>query len=112
LSERITAALKEMECPFLLAAHQIQGLDYGKVLPCQEWLIRKLQESRDTRAALNRRQGLLNYNRRFKKAEPAPEDFVPPDQNQFELAKVKEVIFEGKPKRAYQTNRNLEEVSV
>ena len=69
LSEKITVALKEMECPTQIAAYQIQGLDYGKTYPVMQWLIKKLMESRDTRAALNRKQGLLNYNRFFKRSE-------------------------------------------
>jgi hypothetical protein len=48
-------ALKEMECPFAIAAHQIQGLDYARTFPVLEWLIKKLMESRDTRAALTRK---------------------------------------------------------
>ena len=33
LSEKITFALKDMECPFSIAAYQIQGLDYPKIHP-------------------------------------------------------------------------------
>lgn len=55
LSEKITIAMKEMECPYTIAAHQIQGLDYARALPVIEWLIKKLLESRDNRATLNRK---------------------------------------------------------
>ena len=104
LSEKITIALKEMECPFSIAAHQIQGLDYAKTLPVLEWLIKKLMESRDTRAALTRKQGVFNYNLGFKSAEP-PKDTE-------DLTNMKDIIFNGKPKRVYRTNRNLEAVSL
>lgn len=39
-----------------------------------QWLIKKLMESRDTRAALNRKQGLLNYNKFFKKPKEQAEE--------------------------------------
>lgn len=74
LSEKVQFALKDMECPFSVAAIQIQGLDYNRCLPVIQWLIKKLMESRDVRAIINRKQGLLNYNRLFKrKEEPNPE---------------------------------------
>jgi hypothetical protein len=81
-----------------------------------EWLIKKLMESRDTRAALNRKQGLLNYNKFFKKPkEQLDEDVEEPEVEIVqggELNKMKQIIFEGKPKRVYRTNRNLEAVAL
>ena len=77
LSEKICTALKQMECPHTIAAHQIQGLDYRKAKPVIEWLIRKLYESRDTRQALNRRQGIFNFNLYQKKGHQAEQDEAP-----------------------------------
>lgn len=98
-----------MECPTAIAAHQIQGLDYARAYPVLQWLIQKLMESRGTRAALNRKQGLFNYSRSFKTAEK-PEDQL--SSNQHELSNMKDTIFNGRPKRIYRTNRNIEEVSL
>lgn len=78
-----------------------------------QWLIQKLMESRDTRAALNRKQGLYNYGRSFTAATNAqdkPEDS--PSSQQQELSSMKSIIFNGRPKRVYRTNRNIEEVSL
>jgi hypothetical protein len=61
-------------------------------------------ESRDTRAALTRKQGVFNYNLGFKSNEQ------PKDSE--DLTKMKDIIFNGKPKRVYRTNRNLEAVSL
>lgn len=109
LAEKVTVALREMECPTAIAAHQIQGLDYARAYPVLQWLIQKLMESRGTRAALNRKQGLFNYSRSFKTAEK-PEDQL--SSNQHELSNMKDTIFNGRPKRIYRTNRNIEEVSL
>ena len=61
-------------------------------------------ESRDTRAALTRKQGVFNYNLGFK-SNAQPKDSE-------DLTKMKDIIFNGKPKRVYRTNRNLEAVSL
>lgn len=49
LSEKVVAALKQMDCPLTIHPHQIQGLDYEKIYPVIQWLVKKLMESRDTR---------------------------------------------------------------
>ena len=75
-------------------------------------------ESRDTRLALNRKQGLFNFNRFLRKTdipEKATEDAAEAPQSseekkETELQKIKNVVFNGKPKRIYKTNRNITEV--
>jgi hypothetical protein len=73
-------------------------------------------KSRDTRAAFNRKQGILNYNKFFKKPTVKADEEV--EENEIdkvsggELIKMKQIIFDGKPKRVYRTNRNLEAVTV
>lgn len=49
LSEKVVAALKIMDCPLTIHPHQIQGLDYKRIFPVIQWLVKKLMESRDTR---------------------------------------------------------------
>jgi len=107
-----------MECPFPLAPHQIRGLDYGNIYPVMDWLIKKLKESRDTRAIINRKQGLYNYRRQFKMEAAAVDEgdaaegagFVEDIDNQYEVSKMKDIIFSCKPKRVYLTNRNIDAV--
>lgn len=55
LSEKVVAALKQMECPMMLAPQQIQGLDYAKIYPVIQWLVKKLMESRDNRGERNKK---------------------------------------------------------
>jgi hypothetical protein len=50
-----------MECPLTLAPQQIQGLDYAKIFPVIQWLIKKLMDSRDNRGERNKRQAIMNY---------------------------------------------------
>jgi len=107
LTEKITVALREMECPTAIAAHQIQGLDYNKCISVLQWLIQKLNESRDTRSLFNKRQGLYNYNRGFH--NPADDK---PKQNQQEVSNMKDIIFGGRPKRVYRTNRNIDQITL
>ena len=73
-------------------------------------------KSRDTRAAFNRKQGILNYNKFFKKpvekADEEVEENVIDIVTGGELNKMNQIIFDGKPKRVYRTNRNLEAVAL
>ena len=62
LAEQVVASMRIMECPYQIFPHQIQGLDYASIIPVLKWLIEKLRMSRDTRGAVNRKQGILNYN--------------------------------------------------
>lgn len=66
LAEKVVAALKQMECPLGLAPQQIQGLDYNKIYPVMQWLVKKLMESRDVRGDRNKKQAILNYNLMFQ----------------------------------------------
>lgn len=65
VSEKVVAALKQMECPMLLAPQQIQGLDYAKIYPVIQWLVKKLMESRDNRGERNKKQAIMNYKLKF-----------------------------------------------
>lgn len=97
LSEKIVASLSVMECPYNLAPQQIQGLDYERIYPCLQWLIKKLMESRDTRGEANKRQGALNYNLMYGKRK------FTKTANQQELDRVREIIFKNKPKRVFRS---------
>ena len=103
LSEKVVAALKQMDCPLMLAPQQIQGLDYAKIFPVIQWLVKKLMESRDTRGERNKRQAILNYNLKFQ--EGAAADDEGPAKASSDIAKIKEIVFRGKPKRVFKSNR-------
>ena len=54
-----------MKCPYKLAPFQIQGLDYEKLFPVIQWLVKVLIESRDTRSLVNKRQANFYYKNSF-----------------------------------------------
>ena len=74
VSEKVVAALKQMDCPMLLAPQQIQGLDYAKIYPVIQWLVKKLMESRDNRGERNKKQAIMNYKLKFAAAGNANEE--------------------------------------
>ncbi len=61
LSENVVESLTRMGCPHPIYPHQIQGLDYEKILPVIKWLVKKLYESRDVRSETNRKVATYNY---------------------------------------------------
>ena len=66
-----------------------------------KWLLTKLKESRDQRGMINRRQGVYQYklaNEKIAQQEAESKEVDP--------AKLKQIIFNGKPKRIYRTNQN------
>merc|ERR1719469_179178 len=108
LAEKVILAIEAMECPFALAAYQIQGLDYGRIGQVIKWLITKLMSSRDTRSLTNRKQGLLNFRLRQPDAS-GQEDGVFCKQDKVlsvDPSFLKQIIFNGKPKRIYKANRD------
>ena len=110
LSEKVVAALKQMECPLLLAPQQIQGLDYAKIFPVIQWLVKKLMESRDTRGDRNRKQANMNYKLRFTTAAAGEEAedqgaAAGAQHKNSDIQKIKEIVFRGKPKRVFRSNR-------
>ena len=89
-----------MECPFTIFPHQISGCDYEALIKVIKWLLVKLKENRDNRGAITRKQGVLQYklaNESIMANQQASQICVDP-------AKLKQIIFNGKPKRVYKTN--------
>lgn len=106
LSEKVVAALKQMECPLMLAPQQIQGLDYAKIYPVIQWLVKKLMESRDNRGDRNKKQAILNYNLKYEDpAEAAELALKASKKNEQDMDKIKEIVFRGKPKRVFKSNK-------
>jgi hypothetical protein len=62
--------------------------------------VRKLMESRDTRGTRNKKQGILNYSLKF--ANP---DESQSTHKETDIQKMKEIVFRGKPKRVYKSNK-------
>ena len=55
VSEKITAGLKSINCPFLLNPVQITRFDLKPVYECLQWLVKKLRETRDERNQMNKK---------------------------------------------------------
>jgi hypothetical protein len=110
LSEKVVAALKTMECPLTLAPQQIQGLDYAKIYPVVQWLIKKLMESRDNRGDRNKRQAMMNYKLSFADKEEEEEGAAKGGKKSLnsDIQRIKEIIFRGKPKRVFRSNRKAD----
>lgn len=107
VSEKVVAALKQMECPMLLAPQQIQGLDYAKIYPVIQWLVKKLMESRDNRGERNKKQAIMNYKLKFTTQEAAEDDQegAAAGQKNSDIQRIKEIVFRGKPKRVFRSNK-------
>jgi hypothetical protein len=105
LSEKVVAALKQMDCPLILAPQQIQGLDYAKIFPVIQWLVKKLMESRDNRGERNKKQAILNYNLKYRGTQAAEGEEAEAAPKHTDLSKIQEIVFRGKPKRVFKSNR-------
>lgn len=60
VSEKITAGLKSINCPFILNPVQLQGLDLNPIYQTLQWLVKKLIDTRDERNDLNKKFS-MNY---------------------------------------------------
>lgn len=49
VSEKIVSSLHQMQCPYQLSPHQIQGLDLNALYPIVQWLIKFVLETREFR---------------------------------------------------------------
>lgn len=56
-----------MTCPFLIQPHQIQGLDYPRLFPVIQWLVKIVLHFQEENAEFTRKQASIQYS---KIAEP------------------------------------------
>jgi hypothetical protein len=83
-------------------------LDYAKIFPVIQWLVKKLMESRDNRGERNKRQAIMNYKLKFTGAAGEEENNeVEKDgsHKNSDIQRIKEIVFRGKPKRVFRSNR-------
>ncbi|XP_020517496.1 coiled-coil domain-containing protein 93 isoform X3 [Amborella trichopoda] len=69
VGEAIEAALRSMECPFPLHAHQLQGLDYDGVYPVIQWIVSRVLTMREELGAELRRYSHLQFQNHFELLE-------------------------------------------
>ena len=97
LSEKVTESLDEMRCPLQLFPHQIQGLNYEKIIPVLKWLIEQLLKTRDTRSAITKKQALQSFSRKFNKN-------VGKEKHQH-IEKMLDLVENTNPKRAFKSTK-------
>lgn len=69
ISEKITAALKTVNCPYILNPVQLQGLDLPIIFQVLQWLVKKLLETRDERNEINRKNACSYFSTKFLKGK-------------------------------------------
>ena len=62
-------------------------------------------ESRDTRGERNKKQGMLNYNLKFKTSNEE-DDQQKKAEKEADIRKINDIVFRGKPKRVFKSNKN------
>jgi len=83
-------------------------LDYAKIFPVIQWLVKKLMESRDNRGERNKRQAIMNYKLKFTGAAGEDENNEGEKDGSHkssDIQRIKEIVFRGKPKRVFRSNR-------
>eukprot|EP01091_Cochliopodium_minus_P019727 TRINITY_DN8385_c0_g1_i1.p1 TRINITY_DN8385_c0_g1~~TRINITY_DN8385_c0_g1_i1.p1 ORF type:complete len:607 (+),score=204.82 TRINITY_DN8385_c0_g1_i1:269-2089(+) len=102
VGERICKALVQMRCPHTLSSPQIRGLDFLKIFPVVQWLVKKVYEVREETAELIR----LFTESQFAKVFSHPEDITFKEK----LPKVREyygqVNDNFKPRRRFKRSEN------
>lgn len=98
LSSQVVKTLVKMKCPFRLDPHQIQGLDYPKLFPVIQWLVRKVIETRLLTGDLVRALSVSQ----FSKSYTLPEDNR--DKSVFDFAEG--VMEQYRPQRKFKRKDN------
>ncbi|KAJ6641762.1 Coiled-coil domain-containing protein 93, partial [Pseudolycoriella hygida] len=66
LTEKIVTVLPKMQCPCLIEPHQIQGLDFIKIFPVIQWLVKRSVENRTERAEKLKRFAASQFQNNFQ----------------------------------------------
>lgn len=66
LSDRLVKALVKIKCPSAIQSHQIQGLDYEKLFPVLQWLVRKVIETRRMTGDTVRQLSLAQFGKSYQ----------------------------------------------
>ncbi|KAG4076761.1 hypothetical protein HA402_009107 [Bradysia odoriphaga] len=66
LTEKIVNVLPKMQCPCSIEPHQIQGLDFIKIFPVIQWLVKRSVENRTERAEKLKRFATSQFQNNFQ----------------------------------------------
>jgi len=100
LTEKIVAVVNQMECPFKIEPHQIQGLDYIHIFPVVKWLVKKAIETREAEGDSVRAFAVNQYHKEHQQSEP----------DQVDLNGIKNAQENCKPKRIYRRKNDQEPI--
>ena len=80
LSEAIVSAMRQMQCPYPLQPHQIQGgvtgADFAAINPVIKWLVIKFISRREEREAQLRKFSELQFEHDYKFSTDVPRNFI------------------------------------
>jgi len=102
LTEKIVAVVNQMECPFKIEPHQIQGLDYIHIFPVVKWLVKKAIETRQLEGDKVRAFAVNQYHKEHQHTEQ------PGQENQANLNGIENIEEKCKPKRIYRRKNDQE----
>jgi CCDC93, coiled-coil domain len=80
-----------MSCPFIIQPHQIQGLDYPRLFPVIQWLVKIVLNFQQETAEFTKRQAALEFEKIHKFPNPL---------------KIRDLNSLFLPKRKFKTNSN------
>jgi len=72
ISENIVKGLTLMKCPLKIQPHQIQGLDYPKIFPVVQWLVKRAFEFRAAEEGVIRRHSEAQFGKSFGRGTHEP----------------------------------------
>ena len=59
-----------MGCPFVVQPHQIQGLDYPRLFPVIQWLVKIVLQFQEQNAEFTRKQAAIQFNKISESSKP------------------------------------------
>eukprot|EP00455_Lapot_gusevi_P003398 TRINITY_DN11393_c0_g2_i1.p1 TRINITY_DN11393_c0_g2~~TRINITY_DN11393_c0_g2_i1.p1 ORF type:complete len:700 (-),score=250.18 TRINITY_DN11393_c0_g2_i1:113-2152(-) len=99
ISDNIVRALVKMRCPYALQSHQIQGLDFEKLFPVIQWLIKKVLETRAITGDSTRMFSVSQFSKHYAKL---PVEIRPTSAKEY----VHSTIESYQPKRRFRKQAN------
>ncbi|KAF6037828.1 CCDC93 [Bugula neritina] len=69
LVEKIVAVLPRMKCPYRIEPHQIQGMDFIRIYPVVQWLVKRAIATREEMGDFNRLFAVSQFNKHNKLPE-------------------------------------------
>ena len=98
ISESICAGLAKSKCPFPLAPYQIQGLDFPKLFPIMQWLVKLVIATRNEFGDFMRSYAEFSFNNRYANL---PSDVLIQEHSHASRSNIHEIERFFPPKRMY-----------